>query len=140
MIAFLSDNGWRFDATADQAEPVILQMAAGLLDKAAFTDWARQHMHEKPKLELREFFRRISASQFAARFQSLLPAETGVPRPEFEARGVEVAESIPFLLDLGRKQREAEQSGDREGWNRITMLAVGVMTLHALAEDMGYEW
>lgn len=41
MIAFLSDNGWSFDATADEAEPAIVQLASGLMDKAAFTSWAR---------------------------------------------------------------------------------------------------
>jgi len=34
MIAFLSDNGWSFDATADEAEPAILQLAVGSMDKA----------------------------------------------------------------------------------------------------------
>ncbi len=48
MIAFLSDNGWSFDATADEAEPAIVQLASGLMDKPAFTNWARNHMHEKP--------------------------------------------------------------------------------------------
>ena len=46
MIAFLSDNGWSFDATADEAEPVILQLAAGAMDKPTFTDWAKKHMRE----------------------------------------------------------------------------------------------
>lgn len=47
MIAFLSDNGWCFNATADEAEPMILKLAAGSLDKAAFTAWSRKHMREK---------------------------------------------------------------------------------------------
>jgi death on curing protein len=51
LIAFLSDNGWSFDATADEAEPAILQLAAGSVDKSAFTDWARKHIHEKPATE-----------------------------------------------------------------------------------------
>jgi death-on-curing protein len=46
MIASLSDNGWRFDATADEAEPLFFQLAAGELDKAAFTQRARQYMRE----------------------------------------------------------------------------------------------
>ena len=54
MIAFLSDNGWSFDATTDEAEPAILQLAAGSLDKPAFTDWARKHMHEKTKMHGKE--------------------------------------------------------------------------------------
>src|SRR5450432_3816565 len=65
MIAFLSDNGWNFDATADEAEPVILQLAAGSLDKPEFTDWARKHMHEKPNLELREFFAKLKYQTIA---------------------------------------------------------------------------
>src|SRR5437667_7600974 len=59
MIAFLSDNGWSFDPTADEAEPVILRLAGGTLDKPAFTDWLRKHVHEKSKMELRDFFAKL---------------------------------------------------------------------------------
>ena len=65
MIAFLSDNGWSFDPTADEAEPIILRLAAGTMDKPAFTDWARQHMHEKLKMELREFFSKLKYQAIA---------------------------------------------------------------------------
>lgn len=47
MILFLSDNGWSFDATADEAEPVIFQLAAGTLEKAVLTEWVREHSHMK---------------------------------------------------------------------------------------------
>jgi len=140
MIAFLSDNDWSFDATADEAEPVILQVAAGTLDKAAFTGWLSEHVHEKPKMELREFFNRIDPAQFNQRFRSLLPGETQVNPEEFIQRVREAALAIPLLRELDRQQREAEQAGNSGGWERITMLAVGILTLHALAEDMGYEW
>ena len=43
MIAFLIDNGWALHASADEAEPVILQLAAGSLGKAQFTAWLRVH-------------------------------------------------------------------------------------------------
>ena len=46
MIAFLSDNGWSFNATADEAVPMILEMAAGKVDKTAFTEWAMKHMQK----------------------------------------------------------------------------------------------
>jgi len=49
MIAFLSDNGWSFEATADEAEPVILQLASGSMEKPQWTEWVRQHAHETPK-------------------------------------------------------------------------------------------
>lgn len=45
MIAFLSDNGWSFDASTDEAESVILQLAAGKLDKHEFTRWAIKQMN-----------------------------------------------------------------------------------------------
>jgi death on curing protein len=51
MIAFLSDNGWTFDASAEEAEPIILQLASGSLDKAAFSKWARAHMREASTTE-----------------------------------------------------------------------------------------
>lgn len=65
MVAFLLDNGWSFDATADEAEPVILQLASGLLDKTSFINWAKKHMHEKPKMELREFFAKLKYGTIA---------------------------------------------------------------------------
>ena len=140
LIAFLSDNAWSFDATADEAEPVVLQLAAGAMDKAAFTQWARMHMHEKPRLELRDFFGRIDPASFNQRFLSLLPGETGAAPEEFGQRVLEATKGMPFLRDLARQQREAQQVGDQSGWDRITMLAVGMMSLYAIAEDMGYEW
>jgi hypothetical protein len=97
----------------DEAEPVILQLAAGSLTKQEFTDWARRHMHEKPKLELRDFFNRISSEDFAERFRSLLPAETGAGPLEFKTRREEVGVAIPLLLDLGRQQREAAQAATK---------------------------
>lgn len=51
MIAFLADNGWRFNASADAAEPVILSLASGSLDKPALTAWVRTVVHEIPKTE-----------------------------------------------------------------------------------------
>ncbi|MCR4315142.1 MAG: type II toxin-antitoxin system death-on-curing family toxin [Planctomycetes bacterium] len=140
LIAFLSDNGWSFEATADEAEPVVLQMAAGQLDKEEFTDWARNYMREKPKIELRDFFRRISWRDFNERFISLLPAETGADPNEYSERASEAAGSMPILRDLAREQLEALESGNQIAYERVTMLATGLMTLHALAEDMGYEW
>ena len=139
MIAFLSDNGWKFEATPDDAEPAILQLAAGALDKTAFTDWARKHMREKPKLELRDFFSRIDPVRFSEKFLSLLPGETHADPNEFRKKHEEAKTRIPFLRDLARQQQEAKEAGDEKGWDRVTILAVGMITLYAIAEDMGYE-
>jgi death-on-curing protein len=140
MMAFLSDNGWSFDAVVEDAEAVILQLAAGSLEKAPFTEWARKQMREKPKMELRDFFSRIDPHQFTERFLSLLPAETGSAPQEFAQRAKEASAAIPLLADLARQQSQASQTNDKSEYERITFLAVGIMTLYALAEDMGYEW
>jgi death-on-curing protein len=140
MIAFLSDNGWSFDAAADHAEAAVLKLADGSMDKPEFTEWSRRHMHQKPTLELRDFFSRVKPEDFGQRFRSLLPAETSANPQEFTQRVSEAASAIPLIGDLERQQREAKQSGDRETWERVTFLAIGLLALHALAEDMGYEW
>jgi death-on-curing protein len=140
MIAFLSDNGWSFDASADEAEPVILGLAAGELDKPGFTEWARKHMHEKPKMELREFFSRVDSVVFTQRFLSLLPAQTGADPAEFSQRSSEAIAAMPFLRDLARQQQEAREAGDDRFWEKVTFLSVGMLALYALAEDAGYEW
>jgi death-on-curing protein len=140
LIAFLSDNGWSFLAMPDDAEPTVRQLAAGELSKQAFTDWVRTKVREKPKMELREFFSRIDPAMFANRFLGLLPGETGANPIEFGQRAQEVAAAMPFVGDLARQQHEAKQSNDDSGYDRITMLAVGMMTLYAIAEDLGYEW
>jgi hypothetical protein len=140
MIAFPSDNGWAFDAPSDEAEPTVRQLAAGTLDKESYTAWARRHMREKPRMELRDFFGRINPVSFSERFLSLLPGETGVDLGEFHRRAQEAMPAIPFLADLARQQQEAQQAGDEARHDRVTMLAVGMLTLHAIAEDMGYEW
>ena len=140
MIAFLSDNGWTFDASPDEAEPTIRQLAAGMLDKMSFTAWARAHMREKPKMELRDFFNRIDPVVFNQRFLSLLPGETGANPGVFAQRSREAEGNMPFLVQLRREQEEAKRTGDSQGWDRVTFLATGMLALHAIAEDMGYEW
>src|SRR5262249_32655971 len=121
MIAFLSDNGWKFEATADEAEPVILQLAAGSLEKTAFTDWPRKQRNEQPGMELREVVSRSDAAQVTQRFLSLRPGETGVSPTEFAQGHVAVAPAMPFMLDLERQQKEAKQAGDALGYDEGAM-------------------
>lgn len=140
MIAFLSDNGWRFDAAVDDAERVFLGLAAGALSKEQFTNWARTQMHQMPRMELREFFRQVNPIRFTNTFRSLLPGETGAPPNEFAQRSTEAMNAMPFLRDLARQQQEAHNRNDKETWDRITMLSVGMMALYTIAEELGYEW
>ena len=44
MEVFLVLNGYEIDASADEQEAIILNLAAGKLDREKFTDWLRQHI------------------------------------------------------------------------------------------------
>ena len=44
METFLVLNGYEIDATVDEQEQIILQVAAGNMTREAFTEWLRQHI------------------------------------------------------------------------------------------------
>ena len=44
METFLVLNGYEIDATVDEQEQIILQVAAGSMTREAFTEWLRQHI------------------------------------------------------------------------------------------------
>lgn len=47
METFLVLNGYEIEATVDEQERIILQVAAGELGRDEFTDWLRSHVVEK---------------------------------------------------------------------------------------------
>ena len=47
MEVFLILNGYEIDASVDEQEQIILQLAAGELERKAFTDWLRAHVVER---------------------------------------------------------------------------------------------
>jgi len=140
MIAFLSDNGWHFNATADEAEPVILQLAAGSLDKQAFTEWTRKYMHEKPKIELREFFRAIDPEKFMQLYDAMLREAPGNTLQQLQATVDETADITPLIPLFVHLNKIAVARND-ESARVSTATAIFVFcTLNRLAEEMGYEW
>lgn len=44
MEMFLLMNGYEIDASVDEQEAVILKVAAGEMDRAAFTEWLKAHV------------------------------------------------------------------------------------------------
>jgi len=46
MEIFLLLNGFEIDATVDEQERTILQLASGEWDREGFTEWLRQHVVE----------------------------------------------------------------------------------------------
>ena len=47
MEVFLLLNGFEIEATVDEQEEVILQLASGKLGRDEFTEWLREHIVEK---------------------------------------------------------------------------------------------
>ena len=48
METFLVLNGAEIDASLDEQERVMLDLAAGRFDRAQLTDWLRQHLEPLP--------------------------------------------------------------------------------------------
>jgi len=47
MEVFLLLNGYEMDASVDEQEQIILQLAGGELERKAFTEWLRAHVVER---------------------------------------------------------------------------------------------
>lgn len=139
MIKFLADNGWSFDATADEAEPVILELAAGSLSKEGLTAWLEKHCHEKPSLELREFFAQLTAEQLVEAGRALSQG-SGSRWMEFVATRDDAMAAIPAistLLDAFEDLPTAQQDEHVQGVAHVVKTLMGI---YRLAEDQGYEW
>jgi len=140
MIAFLSDNGWAFDADLDEAEREVLSLAAGEVDKARWTEWVRTQSREKTRIDLRTFFAAISVDEFFAAFNRLNPDALGNDPDQVIATLDEARRVAPFTEVLATQTVEATKSGNEV--ERLTALAAikTVAALFRIAEDMGYEW
>jgi death on curing protein len=141
MIAFLTDNGWRFDATADEAEPAILGLAAGNLDKTNFTKWLRKFAREKQKLDLREFFRQLSYIDIAEFFEASVAHDNPEQsRKERFDTIMEAAMAIPAINEANIGVVNAEKAGNHESASILRAQSQLLTAIYRIAQDMGYEW
>jgi death-on-curing protein len=141
MIAFLSDNGWSFDASADEAEPVILQLAAGSMDKPTFTAWARKQMHEKPRMELRDFFAALNY-QSIAEFIAAGSVHDSPDRAHQERLDTmtEAAKAIPAINEANLGAMKSEREGNTIAAAHLHAQSILLTAIYRIAEDMGYGW
>lgn len=140
MIAFLSDNGWSFDAPVEDAEPVILRLAAGELGKDEWTAWVGENVREKPRMELREFFARVTAVQFFETFNRLSPDAPGADQESVVTTLDETRAVAPFTEVLA-SQIVAATASSKETERLVALSALKTIgALYRIAEDMEYEW
>jgi death-on-curing protein len=140
MIAFLTRNGWSFDATADEAEPFIVQLAAGSLDKVQFTEWTGKHMREKPKMELRDFFRALSGAQLTDAMIATIAGSPTSESVEFKATLDEAESAIPLMRFCRAEIEAATTQNNQERVKIFGTFNSLLMHLYRIAEDLGYEW
>lgn len=138
--AFLRMNGWDLVSEGEEAADAVLELVAGERDRESFSQWLQSMSKPRPSMELRDFFALIEPARFSETFRALLPGETGAAPLELVRTAEEAGAVVPLIADLARQQGEARQSRDEADWERITMIAVGMLALYRIAEDMGYEW
>jgi death-on-curing protein len=137
LIAFLTLNGWRFDASEDDAEQTILALAAGQIEKQSLTAWVMSNCHEKPRMELRDFLSSVSYAQVHEFAGAVLASGSD---PEAGATIAEARADLPIVRELEQLRESARASDNAAGYAAFNAMLVYTVALHRIAEDMGYDW
>ena len=93
--------------------------------------------HERPSLELRDFFARVSLEDIE-RFA--LSALAGTSEEEANRTAHEAMTAIPLVEQLDFLQEHSLAIGDQAKASQISYAKVLFIALYRLAEDMDYEW
>ena len=138
--AFLRMNGWNLVAEGEAAADAVLALVNGNLDKAGFAAWLHVHAVERVRLELRDFFSLLEWQSFYDVFRSALPDADGARVAEFQASIDELAGVSPVVHGLLEWNKNATREGNEAARLTATGSILTLVSLHRLAEDMGYEW
>jgi death on curing protein len=136
MVGFLALNDWRLDASNEDAEEIILRLAAGSIDKNYLTDWTASHTHKKPSMELRHFFERFEP---LGHFEHILAFNRGTLEEQL-ASIQEASRAMPVVAHLHNRVREREAAGDQSAASVFMAQVLLLVAVYRVAEDMGYEW
>ena len=120
---------------------MILQLAAGSLDKTTFTAWARTQMHEKPKMELRDFFARLKYQTVAEVLQAgLMHDDPNLAHKERFDTMVQAARAIPAIDEANLGAMRSSEAGDNESAKILLAQSHLLTAIYRIAQDAGYEW
>ena len=97
-------------------------------------------MHEKPKMELREFFAILKYERLASFFESGLLGVEDVAHQERTRTMSEAMQFIPAVREAAIGASAAEAKGDLESAKVLRQHAQLMAAVFRIAEDMGYEW
>ncbi len=137
MIAFLTLNAWKLDADPLDAERTIVGLAAGEIDKDSLISWVMKNSHQKPSLELRQFFQ--AASRKPLREKTASP-EAVPGSAEFDVCLRDAEHAIPLLKEIRADAEAHRLNGDSQALARCAAETALLMQFFRLAQDMGYEW
>ena len=97
-------------------------------------------MHEKPKMELREFFAALKYERLASFFESGLLGAEDVAHRERTQTMLEAMDLIPVIREAVMGAQAAEDNGDSKSAEVLRQHAQLMTAFVRIAEDMGYEW
>lgn len=136
--AFLRMNGWTLTSESEEAADQILALIAGDLDRDAFAQWLGAHTTARPSIELRDFFRQLSAAQIHDMLQSTaLDPDAERADAELAATWEEAKRAAPAIVEFTQLAGTVEDATSRAVF--LTQLGF-LVALYRIAEDLGYEW
>lgn len=138
--AFLRMNGWNLDTEGVKAADAILDLVENRMDKTRFAQWLATNCRARPSMELRDFFSQLRWDPFFQVFRSARPDSGGIRQAEFQASLDELVHVCPVVHGLLESNKNATRDGDETARLTCTGAILTLLTLHRLAEDMGYEW
>jgi death-on-curing protein len=141
MVAFLHMNGWRFALPDDEAAALILEVITEHRDKTWLESRVERHSHERASWELRDFLQALTFGEIADVLRS------GLTDPDLERAHegrivsmIEAARAIPLINQANLGANAAEQSREDLEASQLRAMAHLLRAIHAIAEDLGYEW
>jgi death-on-curing protein len=135
MRSFLFREGYQLRVDTDDAVATMLLVAIGELQKDALSVWIAERAQSRPRLELRDFFKRLKAPELITRLQAIADSYHSGGPAELAAIVDDAATAIPVISHLATLY-QLVRSNNEQAIHYIQLLAA----LHRIAEEHGYEW
>jgi hypothetical protein len=135
MRTFLMREGFQLRVAAAEAVNVMLTVATGGLTKETLAAWIAANAHARPRLELREFFSRLTPEEVIERLTAIAASYHSGGPAELTAIVNEAADAIPVISHFAALYH-LDRAKNEQAIHYVQLLAA----LHGIAEEQGYEW
>jgi death on curing protein len=135
-VTFLRMNGWNLAPGGTAAADRLIELVTDRMTKAQFADWLRDHCADRVSLELRDFVHAVTFDMLESHAAGAQAGSTDLRIATFD----EAAANIPLVAELVLRKDAAIGSGDRAAAEFLSTIAITMVSLYRIAEDMGYDW